>query len=182
MQYAAVAISSVLLLSGGALAQDGPPRGVAPQPPSLSESAPIPRFETRVSPSQFVTIAAGAVAGVVAANFMTGGMLSPILLYGSGTALPSAAAASPGFIVAMVAIEAAWAAVDLLIIAAAPTAAASVAGPVHEALSDGYTTPETLLGAVGESIDAAETAAVDIGTYVRTAVGDWWYGTTTAEY
>jgi hypothetical protein len=175
MQYTAVAITGTLLLSGGAVAQEGSPSIAAGQSPSLSESVPMPDLETGVSGYQVVAIAAGAVAGVVAANLMTGGMISSILLYGSGAVAPSAAV-SPGVVATMVAVEVIWTAVDVLIVAAAPTAAASVAGPVHAALGDGYTTPETLLLAVGESIEAAKTAAGEVEAYVSTAVEEWWSG------
>ncbi len=135
----------------------------------------MPHLETRVSRRQVVAIAAGAVAGVVAVNFMTGGMISPILLYGSGAA-PASASVSPGAVATMIAVQVIGTAFDVLIVAAAPTAAASVAGPVHAALRDGYATPEVLLLAVGESLRAAKTAATEVGAYIRTTVGEWWYG------
>lgn len=51
---------------------------------SLSGTVPQPRLQAEVSTYRVAAIAVGAVAGVVVANAVTGGMITPILMYGSG--------------------------------------------------------------------------------------------------
>lgn len=171
----AVAIAGVLLLPFATAAQDGsPPAVAATQAPSLSASAPVPRLsEPGMDGYRLAAIAAGAVAGVITVNYFTGGLITPILAYGSGAAIPAAAppwaGASTSAVIAFIAIEAAmtvgFTAADLLAVSAGPVVVASVGGPVHLALSDGYTTPETLLDAIGTSISAVGPAAVEIGSH-----------------
>jgi hypothetical protein len=189
----AVAIAGLMLSPFGAAAEEGsPPAIVVPQAPSLSESVPMPRLqEPGMNGYRLIAIAAGAVVGVIAINYMTGGLITPILTYGSGAAIPAApaplAGASAGAVVAFIAIEAAmtvgFTAADLVVASAGPIVIASVGGPVHVALSDGYTTPEALLAAIGTSISAIGPAAAEIGTHIdematqfRSATGDWLTG------
>lgn len=74
---------------------DGGPVDITPAVPSiphshsLSEAVPKPRLQAEVDTYRVAAIAVGAVAGVVVANAVTGGMITPILMYGSssGTAV-----------------------------------------------------------------------------------------------
>jgi hypothetical protein len=81
-------VASLVLLPGAALAQDAtaptPPAPVI-EAPSLSETVPLPRQASEEDGYRVVAISAGAVAGVVVANVLTGGLITPVLL-GSGGA------------------------------------------------------------------------------------------------
>jgi len=74
--------------------------GVTPEVPaiaprhSLSEAVPQPRLHAEVSTYRVAAIATGAVAGVIVANAITGGMITPILMYGSGNGAGAALMAS----------------------------------------------------------------------------------------
>ena len=65
---------------------------------------------------------------------------------------------------------------EVLVLAAAPTAALQVATPVHDALRDGYTTPDTLLLAIGESANRAKDVVVATFNYAGSVVSNWWSG------
>jgi len=81
----ALAIAIILLLSPVmALAQ------TAQQPaPSLAETAPPPEFPAmELSFYRVAAISAGAVAGVIAVNIASGGMITPILAAGMVDAGP----------------------------------------------------------------------------------------------
>jgi len=62
------------------------PAAVVPAPtsPSLSSSVPSPTPEGEASFFRVASIAAGAVGGVIVANALTAGMITPVLLAGSG--------------------------------------------------------------------------------------------------
>lgn len=57
---------------------------------SLSTAVPQPRLQAETSVYRVTAIAVGAVAGVVVANAVTGGMITPVLMYGTGTGASSA--------------------------------------------------------------------------------------------
>lgn len=81
-------VASLVILPGAALAQDAtaptPPAPVI-EAPSLSETVPLPRQASEEDGYRVVAISAGAVAGVVVTNVLTGGLITPVLL-GSGGA------------------------------------------------------------------------------------------------
>jgi hypothetical protein len=66
------------------------PAAVAPAPtvttPSQSSTVPAPAIEGETSFYRVAAIAAGAVGGVIVANALTAGMITPVLLTGSGGA------------------------------------------------------------------------------------------------
>jgi len=79
-----IVVATLLLVPVAASAQDAP---------YGSQSAPTPRLETGVDGYRVAAIAAGAVAGVVVANAVTGGIITPVLMAGSG--MPVGAMAQP---------------------------------------------------------------------------------------
>ena len=153
---------------------------VAVEPPSLSEMATVPRIEAEASGYHIVVIAAGAVVGVIAANYLTGGLITPLLAAGTGTAGATAPGAAAGLgttaIATLVAIEAGWLVFDLTVEASALATVVSVSGPVDAALRDGYTTPTTFAAAIGESASRAGTVVLDIGAYLGATARGWWNG------
>ena len=68
-------IGTVLVLPMNAMAQTAPP---------LAEGVPTPRVEATIDGYRVAAIAAGAIAGVIVANVVTGGMITPVLLAGAG--------------------------------------------------------------------------------------------------
>src|SRR5262245_46213935 len=97
----------------------------SPVTTAVAEPVPVPVLrvaEDSVSPLRVLAIGAGTVVGVIAANVISGGMITPMLA-GASLAMPADAvvAAAP------VAVPAA--------VAAVPAAAASVATPVVAATS-----------------------------------------------
>lgn len=152
----AVALASILLFPVGSIAQDGSPAIVeAPQLPPVEQADPKLCEERAVTDSCVIALSVGAVIGVIALNSITGGMLTPILLFGSdgGIAAPSVLA---GLFVAH------WG-VDLALIGSGT--AAAVAG--------GATDPVTT---VSDAYTTAETYVLSVGSDVSTAVGNWWNG------
>src|SRR5207244_8139044 len=93
----AVGIAGLMLWTHGAAAEENrlPPPPV-PEGPSLSQLAPEPGIETEASGYRIVAIAAATVLGVIAINFVTRGMLTPILAVGTGTSMPTAATPTVG--------------------------------------------------------------------------------------
>ena len=73
-------IGAVLVLPMNAMAQ------TAQTAPSLAEGVPTPRVEGTIDGYRVAAIAAGAVVGVIVANVVTGGMITPVLLAGAGEA------------------------------------------------------------------------------------------------
>ena len=71
-------IGTVLVLPMNAMAQtaDG----------QAAEGGPRPRVEGTIDGYRVAAIAAGAVVGVIVANVVTGGMITPVLLAGAGEA------------------------------------------------------------------------------------------------
>lgn len=104
----AIVIASLLLLPVPAIAQTA-----ATPAPSLSETVPLPREVTKgVSGGRVILIAAGAVTGVIVANAITGGMITPVLLLGAENGLGGVAAveaAETGWAIAQVGVTAAGA-------------------------------------------------------------------------
>jgi hypothetical protein len=127
----AVAVSMLILMTGLAIAEE--PVRMVP----LAEAVPMPRpAEVEVSRLRVVAIGAGAVLGVIAANFVSGGMVTPILA-GVSFAMPAdAAAAAPA-------------------VAAAPGAVASVAAPVVSATTATMAAVHVGIVVVGGAIGAA---------------------------
>ena len=83
-------ISAALVLPMNAMAQTATP---------AAESVPTPRVEGTIDGYRVAAIAAGAVVGVIVANVVTGGMITPVLLAGAGdagmvAAMPAVAEAS----------------------------------------------------------------------------------------
>jgi uncharacterized membrane protein YfcA len=78
-------IGTVLILPMNAMAQTAAQTAQTVQ--SLAEGVPTPRLETTTTDSYRVAaIAAGAVVGVIVANYLTGGLITPVLLWGAGDA------------------------------------------------------------------------------------------------
>ena len=97
MRLHSIIMAGMLLVPVAAFAQEATPAqppGVA-APPSLSPVVPMPRQEAGVSGYRVLAIAAGAVVGVIAANFLSGGMITPILAVGTGSGLLRIARVQP---------------------------------------------------------------------------------------
>src|SRR5262245_27160596 len=93
----AVGIGTLLLGVSGSLAGEAPIPALPPQPASLSEAAPLPWRDRGADGYHVAAIAAGTVAVVIAANILTGGMITPVFTLGgpaAATATASAGAAS----------------------------------------------------------------------------------------
>src|SRR5262245_49718823 len=91
-------IGTVLVLPMNAMAQTAP---------SLAESVPTPGVEANIDGYRVAAISVGAVAGVLVANAVTGGMVTPVLLWGAGDA--GLVAAAPAATAAQTAVTAAGA-------------------------------------------------------------------------
>jgi hypothetical protein len=129
-----IAIASVLLFPIMAAAQEATPPAVAVTPPPPTLVIPMPREpETGVNGFRILAISAGAVVGVVAANFISGGMITPMLM-GAGVGMPVDAAAA---------------------VAAAPAAAAGVAGPAVAATSAAMVAAHAGIIIVGGAVGGA---------------------------
>ena len=163
MRLHSIVIASLLFASPmTALAQEATPTPAAPSgpaanpnglqspgsPPSLA-IVPTPREEPGVSGYRVLAITAGTVVGLIVANYLTGGTITPILAAGTGTAMdPVAMAAAMAPAAAATPAAAAPA-------AAAPGLVATVAAPV-----------------VGSFIQVVVLVA---GAGVGGAVGNWLY-------
>jgi hypothetical protein len=79
-------VASILLFPAAAAAQEAPAPSAAPSTPSLSETVPLPRAESGLDGYQVAAISVGALAGVVVANVVTGGLIAPVLMTGAGGA------------------------------------------------------------------------------------------------
>ena len=149
MRRSIVAATSALLVTTG-LAVAGEPVQMVP----FAEEVLAPR-PAQIEANRFpvFAIGAGAVIGVIAANVISGGMITPILM-GVGFGMPAsvAAAATP---VAAGAVPAA--------VAAAPAAGASVAAPV--------------VAATSVTMAAAHAGIIVAGGAIGAAVGNWLFGT-----
>jgi uncharacterized protein YcfJ len=85
-------VASLVLFPATAFAQDATaptPPAVVIEKPSLSDAVPTPRETSEADGYRVAAISAGAVAGVVVANVLTGGLITPVLLAGSGGAVMS---------------------------------------------------------------------------------------------
>jgi hypothetical protein len=179
----AVGIVGLLLWTQGATAEETrlPPPSV-PASPSLSRLAPQPGIEAGAGGYRIVAIAAATVLGVIALNFVSRGMLTPILAAGTGTSMPTAATPTLGIpsayqlatVVVIIGAHVTGLAPEVLFVAAVP-ALASVGGPVDAALRDGYSTPTVLLEAFGESASRAGSMIVSAGSYIGSTASAWWY-------
>src|SRR3954451_394999 len=96
MRLHSVIVAGLLLAPMSAFAQEAPGGPPVASPPSLSPMVPMPREAAGVSGYRVIAIAAGTVVGLVAANFLTGGMITPVLAWGTGTAMEPAMAAAMG--------------------------------------------------------------------------------------
>jgi uncharacterized membrane protein YfcA len=94
----ALVIAIVVLLSPMmALAQAAPPPG-----PSLAETAPMPEpHAAELSFRHVAAISVGAVAGVIAINIATGGMILPVLAAGLVETAPAAPATAAAVVPAV---------------------------------------------------------------------------------
>jgi hypothetical protein len=151
-----MAICSVLVAPHGAVAQGWLPPAAAPELSSPAQLVPMPPPEADVSRYRVLAIAGGAVIGVIAANVITGGIITPILAVGTG-ALPAAAAAPA---VGAPTLVAASIAADMVMMTAAPTAVL------------GATTTQVVTR-IGDGYESARTAVTDLGA----AIGNWLDGT-----
>lgn len=82
-------VASILLFPAAAAAQEATlpaAPSAAPSTPSLSETVPLPRAESGLDGYQVAAISIGAIAGVVVANVVTGGMIAPVMMAGAGGA------------------------------------------------------------------------------------------------
>lgn len=156
---AAIVVPSLLFIPAGSLAQETVPAAVeAPRP--LADGAD-PLFCSGIDSNIcVVAISGAAVAGVIAANALTGGALSPVLLAGNG----GLSAAVVGLLVAHVGL-------DIALIGSGSAAAivTGVADPVVTAAGDAYTTAKSYVAAAADSFSTAASGA-------GTAVGDWLNG------
>jgi hypothetical protein len=78
-------VASIALFPAAAAAQEAT-APAASSTPSLSESVPLPRAESGLDGYQVAAISVGALAGVVVANMVTGGLITPVLMSGAGGA------------------------------------------------------------------------------------------------
>ncbi len=117
--------------------------------PFTQEMLIPPPAEVEVSRLPVFEVGAGAVVGVIAANVISGGMVTPILM-GVGFGMPAEAAA-----VAAAPVAPAFAAM--------PAAAANVAAPV--------------VAATSATMAAAHAGIVVAGGAIGAAVGNWLFGT-----
>ena len=122
-RFIAAAASTLLLTTG--LAAAGELMQIAPFSPEMLMPRPA---EVEVSRLPVFEIGAGAVVGVIAANVISGGMITPILM-GVGFGMPADAAV--------------------------PTAAASVAAPVVAATSAAMVAAHAGIIIVGGAVGAA---------------------------
>jgi len=185
MHLHSIIIAGLLLAPISAFAQEATP-GVPPAAaaPSLSPMVPMPRDEAGVNGYRIVAIAAGALVGVVAANFLTGGMITPILAFGTGTAMePVVMVAGPMAAEAAMAEAAMEAAAAPAAVAAVPPAAPAAAVAVEPVVVEAAGVPEMMANAavpvvatVGYAYRAGQAAAVAAGAIVGGYVGNWFYG------
>lgn len=162
----------------GALAEDGLSFATPTQPLSPPRSVSLAWLDAGDVSYRVVLIAAGATLGVIAVNFVSGGMIMPLLA--AGAAMPAGTAAAPAAasatVGALLTAQALGMGFDMVVMAAAPTAMTSVGGPVDAALRDGYTTPEGLLSAFGESASRAGSLVVATDAYLGSTVSTWLNG------
>jgi hypothetical protein len=128
----ATGIVAAFLAMPGAVAAEPMAVSVDGAPLSLSQMAPRPWHDAGVDSLRVVAIAAGTVVGVVAANYLTGGMITPLLAFGTTAPAAAAAPAATGIGLGMgslmVAAPAAMASMGVmtpLLGAAAPSVAAT---------------------------------------------------------
>jgi hypothetical protein len=144
MRRLIVVAASIILLTSGWAGAEEPVQKVP-----LSAAVPMPRpAVVEVSQFRLVAIGAGAIVGVIAANVLSGGMITPFLA--GGSLLMPADAAAP---IAAAAVPA---------VAAVPAAAASVAAPVAAATS--------------AAMMATHAGIVAVGGVIGAAGGNWLYG------
>jgi len=95
MRFLGFVVAALLLTPGLAMAQaTTAPAGAAAPAPSLAETVPMPRLLVQeISTYRIAAISVGAVAGVVAANVLTGGFITPLVTAGMAEVAPAAAAA-----------------------------------------------------------------------------------------
>jgi hypothetical protein len=80
-------VESILLFPAAAAAQEATaPAAPSSSTPSLSETVPLPRAESGLDGYQVAAISVGALAGVMVANVVTGGLIAPVLMTGAGGA------------------------------------------------------------------------------------------------
>jgi hypothetical protein len=175
MRLAGLALSAALATAlfphSNALAEEQLAAPAAVVSPSLSAAAPRPWHDAGVSTTEVVVISGAATLTVIAVNALTGGLLTPVLTLGTGAGGGTTASA----VIAIVAAHVIGASPEAALLAVgAPTAAASVGGPVNAALRDGYTSRQDLIDAFGESASRAKIMIDSGGRYLGSAASDWW--------
>jgi hypothetical protein len=183
-----ILIASLILMPVAAAAQDAsplPPAGAAPQVPYI---VPMPREEAGVSGYRILAITAGAVVGVVVANFLTGGMITPILAAGTGAAMPAMAAPAvavvePAVVAGAAAVPAAAAAAPAAaaavvepVVAAGAAAVPEVAGAVAAVPAAAASVAAPVVAATSYGMAAVQTGVLVVGAVVGGYVGNWFYG------
>lgn len=171
----------MLLAPVTAFAQEATPGAAGSPPaaaqPSLSPMVPMPREEAGVSGYRVIAIAAGTVVGLVAANYLTGGMITPIMAWGTGTAMEPAMAAAmmPAAGAAAVdaaAVGAAPAAAAMAAPAAAPAAAAAAAPAAAAAAPAAAAAVEPAAVAAAPAAAPAAAAVVDVAAAAPAAIAN----------
>jgi hypothetical protein len=183
----AVGVATILLGVPETLAANPWPPESGQQSPSLSEAAPRPWKDAGADGYTVVVIAAGAVIAVIAANVLTGGMLTPILTFGAPAAtataaaaiVPSASAAGVGMGPLLVAVPAAaLATMGMMMPAATIGAAAPTAGAAAATGAAGSAAGGAGLGmGIGATVEmsfmvAAPTALASVGQPLHEALRD----------
>jgi hypothetical protein len=145
----------------------------APAAPSLSESVPLPDTEAYTGFWRITAISVGAVVGVIAANALTGGMITPIVAAGVAEAPVAAAAVPAAGAAAVDAVAAAPAAA----VAAAPAAGAAV---VDAAVAGGAAVANAGSAAMATGVNYTMMAYQGVttlaGAIVGGYLGNWVYG------
>jgi hypothetical protein len=115
-----------------------------------------------------LAISAGTVVGLVVANYLSGGMITPILAAGSESA-PAIASAPAAAVGAVEMAPAAAAAGVTEVVAAAPAAGAAMAAAPAAAAT-------TVMAGASYGVMAARSAVLVAGAAIGGYVGNWIYG------
>ena len=144
----AFVIACIFILPAGSIAHEMPPALVAAQSSSAAEPAdPELCEEDEITDLCVAAISAGAVVGVIAVNAISGGVLTPILLYGRGASL--------SFFGGLALVHL----VEFAIIGSGAAAAADLTNIVDGAANDPYGTAEKYVRKASDS--------------VSTTIGNW---------
>jgi hypothetical protein len=136
----------------------------------------MPRQEAGVSGYRVLAISAGTVVGLIAANYLTAGMITPILAAGTEVGMPGMAAAAAAPVEAAGAAAAAPAAEAVAAVGAAPAAAAAAPAAAVEAAAAPAAAAPGMMEQVGWGLHAARAATLVAGAAIGGYVGNWIYG------